>query len=347
MTITYEIVSKDDEKIVLRDIEKNAFYKIENTIPFNIKVSAFLKEVKPIFNYIYIDEEPDVLLFGIPFNQGSRNPLSQVNQFPQLLREASLKLTQLNQYPISKSLSFFELDTQQKIDCGRVLDLGDIKIFENQNERDSIQKVTNYCLDSTLPFICIGGDHSYTYDIISSFSKFDKKIIIWVLDAHNDLFGNPEKLDHGNVFFNIAQLPFVEAIIQIGARGFRTDSQLVQHPKVIQITKQQATMEKITELLEEFNHLDGYLSIDMDALDPIYFPYVDFRVPNGFNNNELIEIINLIFNLSNIKAVDIVEGTIGGNSSGGDYDIPLHILIRILNKFFVRKGVKKINELIK
>lgn len=347
MTITYEIVSKDDEKIVLKDIEKNAYYKIENEIQFNLNVSPFLKEVKPMFNYIFLDEEPDAFLFGIPCNQGSRTPLSQVNQFPQLLREASLKLSQLNQYPIAKSLSFFELDTQQTIDCGRVLDLGDIKISENQNERDSIQKVTKFCLDSKLPFICIGGDHSYTYDIISSFTKFNKKIVIWVLDAHNDLFGNPEKLDHGNVFFNIAKLPFVEAIIQIGARGFRTDSQLVHHPKVIQITKQQATSENITEVLKKFNHFDGYLSIDMDALDPIYFPYVDFRVPNGFNNNELIEIINLIFNLSNIKAVDIVEGTVGGNSRGGDYDIPLHILIRILNNFFVRKGAKKINEFIK
>lgn len=346
MTITYEIISKDDEKIVLKDIEKNAFYKIENTTPFNINVSPFLKEVKPIFNYIFLDEVPDVLLFGVPFNQGSRAPQSQVNQFPQLLREASLKLTQFNHYPISKPLNFYELDTQQKIDCGRVLDLGDVKSFDSHSERVAIQKVSSYCVNSTLPFICIGGDHSYTYDIISSFSKMDKKIAIWVVDAHNDLFGNPENLDHGNVFFHIAQLPFVEAIVQIGGRGFRTDSQLVQHPKVVQITKQQASKEKITELLEKYSHLDGYLSIDMDALDPIYFPYVDFRVPNGFNNNELLEIINLIFNFSNIKAVDIVEGSVGGNSSGGDYDIPLHILIRILNNLFVHKGVKKINGII-
>ncbi len=341
MTTVYEIVSKDNEKIILKDIENNSYYKIENTMQSNVNVSPFLEDVKPIFNYILLDDNPDVILFGIPFNQGSRAPLSQVNEFPQLLREASLKLTQLNHYPKPTSLNFFELDTQQTIDCGRVLDLGNIKKIENQSERDSIRKVTDYCLASTLPFICIGGDHSYTYDVISSFSKLDKKIVIWVLDAHNDLFGNSEKLDHGNVFLNIAQLPFVEAIIQIGSRGFRTNSQLIQHPKVIQITKKQSTKDKIEELLDKYKNLDSYLSIDMDALDPIYFPYVDFRVPNGFDKDELLEIINLIFNHSNIKAVDIVEGTVGGISNRGDYDIPVHLLIRILNNFFHQKRSDK------
>lgn len=341
MTTVYEIVSKDNEKIILKDIENNSYYKIENIMQSNVNVSPFLEDVKPIFNYILLDDNPDVILFGIPFNQGSRAPLSQVNEFPQLLREASLKLTQLNHYPKPTSLNFFELDTQQTIDCGRVLDLGNIKKIENQSERDSIRKVTDYCLASTLPFICIGGDHSYTYDVISSFSKLDKKIVIWVLDAHNDLFGNSEKLDHGNVFLNIAQLPFVEAIIQIGSRGFRTNSQLIQHPKVIQITKKQSTKDKIEELLDKYKNLDSYLSIDMDALDPIYFPYVDFRVPNGFDKDELLEIINLIFNHSNIKAVDIVEGTVGGISNRGDYDIPVHLLIRILNNFFHQKRSDK------
>jgi agmatinase len=159
------------------------------------------------------------------------------------------------------------------------------------------------------------------------------------IDAHNDLHGTSDNLDHGNVFLHIAQLPFIKAIIQLGSRGFRTINQIIEHPKVIQIPKEKFSTDVLEYWLKKFEGCANYLSVDLDSLDPQYFPYVDFGVPGGFSKIELLTIINMIFNSGAVIGADIVEGVGGGNITRGDYDIPLEILISILSNFFnIQKG---------
>ncbi|GGE69561.1 arginase family protein [Priestia taiwanensis] len=332
----YEIVNQNSEYLFLRDISNNTYCKVDYTYSDEHWQAWSIHEDKPFFNYILVDDKPDTVIFGVPFKNGSRASTSTADKFPTILRQASYKLLHPNQYPDSIPLNLFHLDTSKLIECGKIMDVGNVTMNGNLSERESISQVTSYCVKNSLPFICVGGDHSYTFDVVASLELLNKPIVLWVLDAHNDLYGNESHLDHGNVFSHIANLPFIKAIVQVGSRGYRTVGQIVEHPKVIQIPKAQFSSELMKHWLQEFSDYANYISIDLDCLDPQLFPYVDFGVPGGFSRAELLSIVDMIFNENGqVVGVDIVEGTEGGSVMKGDYDIPLEILLSILNQFFI------------
>ncbi|WP_226567856.1 arginase family protein [Bacillus stratosphericus] len=336
MANKYEIVQKDNEYLFLRDRKSNSYYKVEHEYE-DILPSVSKLEHKPFFNYILPDNKPDTVIFGIPFNKGSRFPNSTVNQFPNILRQTSHKLQHHNQYPEPIPLKLFHLDSGKEVECGKLMDLGDVSEINRYSVHESIQEIVSFCMDNSYPFVSIGGDHSYTFDVVSSLKDVNKPLVIWVLDAHNDLYGSPDKLDHGNVFSYIAELSFVEAIVQIGSRGFRTFEQIVSHPKVIQISRDSFNMKTFEQLIKRFKGLAHYLSIDLDCLDPYYFPFVDFGVPGGFSKSEIFAIIQTIFGNGFIIGADIVEGNAEGNVVKGNYDIPLELLILLLSHLKIQK----------
>lgn len=329
----YKVLNRNNKYLFLESIESREYFKVEYTKPM---ISHLLDETKhSFFNYIAIDKVPDTAIFGIPFNRGSRSPDSNVHLFADVMRKASLKLTNNNHYPDSTPLKFFNIGEDEPLECGKVLDLGNIKDSDEFTERETISKVARACLENRVPFLSVGGDHSYTYDIVSSMNFYNKPVVLWVLDAHNDMYGNTEKLDHGNVIYHIAELPFIKTIIQIGSRGLRTQEQLVKHPKVIQVSHENFSIDLIEYWSKQFNDSINYISIDLDSLDPQVFPFVDFRIPDGLLKKEVTNIIKEIFKRNElIVGADIVEGTASGSVINGDYDIPLEILILLLNKFY-------------
>lgn len=336
MVNKYEVVQKDNEYLFLRDIKSNSYCKVEHEYE-GVLPSVSKLEYKPFFNYILPDNKPDTVIFGIPFKKGSRFPTSSVNQFPNILRQTSHKLQHHNQYPEPIPLKLFHLNSGNEVDCGKLMDLGNVTENNRYSVHESIQEIIDFCMDNSYPFVSIGGDHSYTFDVVSSLEAFNKPLVIWVLDAHNDLYGSPDKLDHGNVFSYIAKLPFVEAIVQIGSRGFRTFEQVVNHPKVIQISRDSFNMKTFEQLSNRFKGFAYYLSVDLDSLDPYYFPFVDFGVPGGFTKAELFSIIQTIFANGFIIGADIVEGNGEGNVIKGNYDIPLELLILLLSNLKIQK----------
>jgi len=337
----YSIVKKENEFLYLHDFDHDSYYKVEYSPDEADWLELPTVEGKPFFNYVFTGQNPDMVIFGVPFKNGSRSPISTVDKFPNILRQASYKLEYENQYPVPIPINFFHIDSDRQIECGKLLDIGNV-INDPSSERESIQQIVKFCIKNSLPFLCVGGDHSYTYDVAVALKALNKPIVIWVIDAHNDLYGTTHKLDHGNVFLHLSEPPFIRAIIQLGSRGYRTEKQIVDHPKVIKIPKASFSIHLIEKWQKEYEDCANYISIDLDSLDPLLFPFVDFGVPGGFTKNELILIIQKIFEGSApVIGADLVEGTGGGNILKGDYDLPLEILISLLNHFYTKNKLKE------
>lgn len=58
---------------------------------------------------------------------------------------------------------------------------------------------------------------------------------------------------------------------------------------------------------EKANGHDLYISIDIDALDPVYAPAVNYPEPNGLTSKEFFYILDRLLKVKSLKAMDITE----------------------------------------
>lgn len=329
----YEVIKREINTLFLRKIKTDQYYKIDNYKKKNSLFNLGSSVEKPFFGYFPYDSLPDAVIFGIPYKGGTRSSHSKVDQFPNILRESSYKLLSRNSYPLSKPLKFYDLSMEEYLYCGSVLDIGNVRSDGSSSERLKLRSLCDFLSQISIPFICVGGDHSYTYDVISAFKAINRPITIWQFDAHLDMLSTSSNiLDHGNVFEHVLDLPFVQRIIQVGGRGLRTPHQITSNPKVIRIPKSKVSSLLIREYAQENKQNLNYISIDLDCLDPSVFPFVDFAVPLGLTFEQLVSCISELLS-TNIPIIgaDIVEGTAGGSIIRGDYDIPMYILISMLS----------------
>jgi len=331
-----------NSKILLTNENSSLFWEIEE-IPHaenidKVEMNFFTSMDKAFFSYP-LKKQGNVHLFGIPFSKGSNKSNSKVKNFAAALRESSLRLPiYLDEYNEQTSGIYDYLRDKYLMKNCLLVDHGDLSIVDSSLEEANHQifQALNYIEPQKSKFCVVGGDHSITYTLVRNLTKIlSKKILIIQFDAHHDCGSDILKMDkeicHSNFVRFLLQEEMVVGIIQIGVRGLRSLGQNFNHPKLFQLNF--SDLDKlhsiVSELLNTREEIIGYVSFDVDVLEPTDFPLVDFPKIEGPKLQEVINMIQEIFKIiPSIKAVDIVEGQSGGEPE--QYDSVLHILLYLL-----------------
>ena len=167
--------------------------------------------------------------------------------------------------------------------------------------------------------ITIGGDHSISIATVgSSLQKHDNLKVLWI-DAHADI-NTPEssltKNIHGmpvSTLLGQSHLMSVpiklkrDNLAYIGLRDI-DDYEYKELETIRWYSSKCVHNQGVGKILKELNYSKDdkiHISLDVDALDPKYFPATGTPVENGLNPEHVYNIIHLL--KKNIVSMDIVE----------------------------------------
>lgn len=271
----------------------------------------------------------DAVLFG--YSSGtSLAGKSRTDQFPSFLREASTAYSVYSLYDKKGCSGIFDINKDKLLFEGlEFVDIGNID--DGLILKDVIKK----CQKERIIPIGVGGTHYATKEIVEAISENDNsdKILI-IYDAHQDCkysMIEKEEINHANFVKALLERDDVKRIIQVGVRGLRSIDTVYSNEKLIKISIDEMDLLKtvLEDAKEAFPGIKGYLSVDLDVLDPIYYPYVDFPIPEGISTKELVDSIDWIFDHIDVLGCDMVEGL--PTSSHASAIIPLIILAHMMD----------------
>ncbi len=178
--------------------------------------------------------------------------------------------------------------------------------------------------------LTIGGDHSLSLGAIRGATRAHNLGVLW-MDAHGD-FNTLDTTPSGNIhgmplaalcglgdtrlvnLGNPAHCVNSHNVVIVGARDFDEGERLLLHQSGVHVfaTEQLdriGMFQAMTRAIEFA--LDGteglYLSLDLDALDPVYAPGVGTPVPGGLTYREAHLACELIAESGKLAAMDVVE----------------------------------------
>jgi len=183
----------------------------------------------------------------------------------------------------------------------------------------------------SLPLV-LGGDHSISIGSIAGVAKHYQNLgVIW-FDAHGDL-NTPETTPSGNIHgmplavsLGLGEKQLIsiggytpkiksENIVIIGARSLDPgEKELIKEKGIKVFTMHEIDRLGMTKVIEETikylkdRNVDGvHLSVDLDALDPIYAPGVGTPVQGGISYRESHLAMEMFAEANFITSVDFVE----------------------------------------
>ncbi|WP_457553313.1 agmatinase [Desulfobacula sp.] len=237
--------------------------------------------------------ENSICVLGIPFDQNSsfqKGPCLA----PSRIRESY--------YSDSSNLWTEKGINLESMD--HLYDFGNLEFNPGTDFCNHIAGTVSTILEKGGRLICLGGDHSVTFPIISAYAKKYDSLNILHLDAHPDLYDclDGNIYSHACPFARIMEKKLAKRLVQAGIRTL-TGHQREQAKKFnVEINEMKDGLNWLSEL--EF---DGpvYLSIDIDCLDPAFAPGASHHEPGGMTTRDVINIIQLL--KGNIVGADIVE----------------------------------------
>ncbi|WP_428970040.1 arginase family protein [Sphingomonas sp. Xoc002] len=234
-------------------------------------------------------------------------------QAPGVIRAASKALAgQLKQHDFDTGRTLLSEELSMR-SVGR--DLGDVKtrVRDAAGNRSRIAAATAGILAAGAFPLVLGGDDSVPIPFLAGFEGHDPVTIVQV-DAHVDWADEirGENMGYGSPMRRIAELPWVEAMLQIGIRGLGS-GEAWQHDDA------RAWGSKLVTSREW--HRDGadavldclpaggrfVLSIDCDGLDPAVFPAVAMPTPGGLGYEDMLALFDGLTARGTIAGAVIAE----------------------------------------
>ncbi|MFC1741561.1 arginase family protein [Nanoarchaeota archaeon] len=164
--------------------------------------------------------------------------------------------------------------------------------------------------------ICLlGGDHSITYAGFRAFAQKHPEAGLIILDAHPDCEQETDPPSHEDFVRKLVNDGIVEKdrLILFGLRNWTgnekefLDSNKIRYFTMKQITKNDFNdvIDGLTETISAWQNI--YLSIDIDVADPSCAPGTGYMEPGGLTARQLINLVQRIRLLKNLKMIDLVE----------------------------------------
>jgi agmatinase len=250
-------------------------------------------------------DHADVAIFGVPFDQAV--------SFRRGAAEGPERIRMLSSYLPPTTEDGAMLDNVS------ILDLGDMTVDITPGESDSLYERVYHrwtvARERGLPLV-LGGDHSISIPLLRAASKHAGKPygLVWI-DAHPDLcdwFGG-SRHSHACVLRRATEGPNLksENIILVGTRSFEIEEieYIRSHGVRLLTSRHLATRDPkdvATEILERFQGMPVYLSLNIDAFDPSCAPGTGMPDAGGLSARWVLDLLRDLAPLDLI-GMDIVE----------------------------------------
>jgi agmatinase len=189
---------------------------------------------------------------------------------------------------------------------GLLSDAGDLTLPDDPAEaRAAIEAGVRSVIERGQKPLLLGGDHSVTYPILRAFKDKAATLTVLHIDAHGDLYDEYEgdRYSHACPFARIMEERLAARLVQVGVRTL-TAHQRSQAAKFGVETLGADRWREALPLIARFK-APVYLSLDLDALEPMLAPGVSHPEPGGLSVREVLEIFAAL--RVPLAGADIVE----------------------------------------
>jgi len=233
-----------------------------------------------------------IALFGCPYD-GTASFRPGARFGPQAIREASQVLETYDPK--------LECDLA---DCS-FSDAGDVEVSPG-NKSDTLARIgaaaRSVLAARQIPAV-LGGEHLITLPVVQAVHEVYPDLVIVQFDAHFDLKDSylGDRLSHATVMRRIAEVITPSRILQLGARsGVLEEFQFARNCRVLGAD---ASPPEIRQWVAD---RPVYVTVDLDILDPAYFPAAGTPEPGGLS---FCQLEDWLLALRGVKLVgwDVVE----------------------------------------
>lgn len=232
---------------------------------------------------------------------------------PDALRQATGSLTaNVDRHDFDHGGPVFPAPDLRPVDCGNL----PFDEADTAGNRARIAGAVSKVLARGAIPVLLGGDDSIPIPMIEAIGAAagERKFTILQIDAHIDWreIHMGERLGLSSTMRRASEMPHIERIIQVGARGIGSaatsdyEDALAWGVKfVTAYDLHRAGVDAVLDLIPEGS--DIIICIDADALDPALVPGVIGRAPGGLSYYQAVDLIKGAAKRGRIAAMDFVE----------------------------------------
>ena len=249
-------------------------------------------------------------IIGVPCASPYRSVGAYCRNAPNALRQAVSSLSaNLAHHDFDSGGMIFPEERLKAVDCG------DLPYDENDapGNRKIIRQAIETIIGKGAVPIVLGGDDSVPIPMLQAFAGAGPYTILQ-LDAHIDWRDEHmgEKMGLSSNMRRASEMPHIERIIQVGARGIGSarpsDYQDALDWGVKFVTAHDLHrdgVDPVIELIPEGSTV--IVCVDIDGLDPSIVPGVIGRAPGGLSYYQAVDLIKGAAARGPIAAIDFVE----------------------------------------
>ncbi|GLR52611.1 arginase family protein [Shinella yambaruensis] len=254
-----------------------------------------------------------VALIGAPCATPYASVGAYCRNAPDALRRATGSLTaNVDRHDFDHGGPVFPVPDLRPVDCGN-LPFGEADTAGN---RARIAEAVSKVLARGAVPVLLGGDDSIPIPMIEAIGTAagGRKFTILQIDAHIDWreVHMGERLGLSSTMRRASEMPHVERIVQVGARGIGSaatgdyeDALAWGVSFVTAYDLHRNGVDAVLDLIPEGS--DIIICIDADALDPALVPGVIGRAPGGLSYYQAVDLIKGAAKRGRIAAMDFVE----------------------------------------
>lgn len=173
--------------------------------------------------------------------------------------------------------------------------------------REAVHSQVKHYLTSEQKVLALGGEHLISLPVVAAYTERYPDLKVIHLDAHADLRDEylGEKYSHATVIRRISEMIGVENLYQFGIRS-GTGEEFRFGDRNTHFYPFSLNPVTIQTVVEQLQGSPVYLTLDLDVLDPAYFPGTGTPEPGGVSFQELLQAL-LLFGQLNLVGADLVE----------------------------------------
>ncbi|HWK65913.1 MAG TPA: arginase family protein [Rhizobiaceae bacterium] len=254
-----------------------------------------------------------VALLGVP----CATPYAAVGAYcrnaPDALRQATAPMTaNVDRHDFDHGGPVFPDPKLRPVDCGNL----PFDEADGAGNRQAIAAAVGQILDRGAVPVLMGGDDSIPIPMLQALGEAAKgqKFTILQIDAHIDWreIHMGERMGLSSTMRRASEMPHIERIIQVGARGIGSAATSDYEDAVAWGVKfvpaydlHRNGVEAVLDLIPEGSNV--IICIDADAMDPALVPGVIARGPGGLTYYQAVDLIKGAARKGRIAAMDFVE----------------------------------------